>query len=306
MRYVLLLVIVALLYNGYANYRPAFRSRAELTDYILGYAPRPGDPPPAWPSWLQRACPQVVRHFERYPYFANFTEVFSVMTSEYAAHSVCSLSIAARLAKAVGSHLYLHAGSHLGALVHAGPIPWDDDVDAIMPFGAQEAFMKECARLRFAGDLGGAVLICVRGHNAIKLSVITRDSQVTLRGWASPFVDVFLYETDDTHIYEVTPEGKPTAQRFHVSEYLPTRPYYFGGITVPGPREQIALRRYDTRRCVVSCFHHRLEANPSCKGKYDLACPRLAERFLFVNASRDLVPRPSASWMYGTVSPSKS
>jgi hypothetical protein len=55
------------------------------------------------------------------------------MTSLYAAHSVCSVYLANKIALSIDAPIYLHAGSHLGAILHGGPIPWDDDVDMYLP-----------------------------------------------------------------------------------------------------------------------------------------------------------------------------
>ena len=67
------------------------------------------------------------------------------MTTEYAAHSVCTLKIAKLIASSMlKTHLYVHAGSHLGAILHGQPILWDDDVDAIMSYQYMEDFFSIC------------------------------------------------------------------------------------------------------------------------------------------------------------------
>lgn len=293
LRYPLTFVSLMLIFHTYSVYHPAFRSRTDLTEYLITAAHK-GDiynhnNGQMWPEWLLRACPLVVQHFERFPYFANFTETFSVMTSEYAAHSVCSLRLAVHIAEAVGSPLYLHAGSQLGAIVHAGPTPWDDDIDVFMPFGKRDAFLAECARLRLMNGLRGARLECVTGHNALKLSVVTSTSIKTRRGWMAPFVDIFLFKADGVNIFEVLPTGESAVQRFALRDYFPVRPFFFAGTTVLGPREEVSLSRYDTNRCVVSCFHHRLESNQECRGQYEIDCELLAQHFPFVNASNETI-----------------
>ena len=42
------------------------------------------------------------------------------------------MKLISALAAAVGHTAYAYAGAHLGGLLHAGPIPWDDDADMAM------------------------------------------------------------------------------------------------------------------------------------------------------------------------------
>ena len=48
-----------------------------------------------------------------------------------------------------GLRYYLSEGSILGAIRHGGPIPWDDDIDVMMPRAAYRRFVE----LALAGPL---------------------------------------------------------------------------------------------------------------------------------------------------------
>lgn len=279
------LAATTLLYRAQTMYRPYFLSPAQRADYLLSAAHSAEVSGQVWPRWLVRACPTVAAHFSANPYFANFTGMFPVMTTSYAAHIVCTLLLVRHLAEAVGAPLYLHAGAHLGAILHGGPTPWDDDIDAILPLAKRDAFLAECARSRDLKGLegGGAHLECITGQNALKVSIVTADSERTHRGWASPFVDLFFYIADGSELFEVLPSGKTARERYKLADYFPVQPYQFAGITVLGPRKNIALARYDANRCVVSCGHHRTETERACRGEWEVSCDALAAHFPFNN-----------------------
>jgi hypothetical protein len=74
------------------------------------------------PRWIQTMCPQVVRHFSQFPlyeedlHFENAS--LPVQTTKYAARSVCTMKVVRLLAASIQARIYLHAGSHLGAILH--------------------------------------------------------------------------------------------------------------------------------------------------------------------------------------------
>lgn len=224
-------------------------------------------------------CPEVVEHFTRFPYFANFS-MLPVMTTMYAAHSVCSVSIASSIASKVNAKMYLHAGSHLGAIIHGGPIPFDDDVDLFLEFSKKDAFLQKCETL--AEYYLGVALKCVVYVNSIKLSVIAEGSQKTWRGWYSPFVDIFLFRAQDGLFVEVSPQGHRRPYSFHIEDYFPTRPFYFGGLQIVGPKEVVSAKRYRLDICKVSTYDHRNEKWVVFNGSMEVDCCHLSKHLPFV------------------------
>jgi hypothetical protein len=241
-----------------------------------------------FPPWLHALCPEVAAHFTAFPYFPAFHRFLPVSTTVYASAGVCILKIAAALAEEEGeeggskngTRLMLHAGSHLGALLHGGPIPWDDDVDALLPWGAKDNFLARCAAARHTLHpsvslecrvTGGAVKVFVRprvgggdgGGGAVGSSAPTPlpFSTQTPLGWAAPFVDLFLYKLMGDRLVEVAADsGAPSAdKRWRVGQALPARPTYFGGLTLPAPPVALAAARYDLSTCVTAAYDHRHE-----------------------------------------------
>ncbi|KAI9136015.1 hypothetical protein BKA69DRAFT_1179247 [Paraphysoderma sedebokerense] len=231
------------------------------------------------PLWIQNLCPEVAVHFSRFPYFAKFTKM-PVMTTSYAAHSVCAVKVAGAIAAAANANIYLHAGSHLGAILHGGPIPWDDDVDMFLPYTKKDEFLSRCSQL---SDLHPHVsLECIVAFNAIKFSIVSADSAVTNQRWKSPFVDIFLFQVNKGSIQEVDPNGSSLGQSYRLQDYFPTRPFYFGGVYMIGPSEAISLQRYNASLCKAGRFNHRLELFASYNGSYLVDCCHLSNRFPFV------------------------
>lgn len=80
------------------------------------------------PEWLKALCPQVVAHYEKFPSFGEYRDFLGswvpIGTTDYAAQAVCTANVVKLLANSVQARLYLHAGSHLGAVIHGAPIPW--------------------------------------------------------------------------------------------------------------------------------------------------------------------------------------
>jgi hypothetical protein len=231
--------------------------------------------PVTWPTWMRSLCPTVVNHFTTFPYFQNM-EGFPVFSSLYAAQAVCTLKIVDFLATSVNSRIYLHAGSHLGSLVHGGPIPWDDDVDVLMPFSSKDRFLKRCGDM---GPLhGNTTLKCVVTRNAIKVAVMTEETLLNhLEPW--PFVDLFLFKVLENHIVEVTPTGYYWLH-FRLDKYFPTLPTYFGGVMLFAPQPSIAYNRYNISMCRTGSWNHRKERR--FNGTAVLDCAMLSHYFPFV------------------------
>ena len=151
-------------------------------------------------------------------------------------HQVCTIKVAQAVASSINANLYLHVGSHLGAVVHGQLMPWDDDVDMIMDFRQYEPFLETCG-----GEDGvevhpasGLRLKCTTGHNAVKVWLWQEGMEKLTRAnvkWFSPFLDLFFYVVEDGKFWEVFPSGKKHQESYPLEEYFPTRPFSFGGET---------------------------------------------------------------------------
>jgi hypothetical protein len=235
-----------------------------------------------FPEWMTSLCPEVVSHFIRFPYFTDFVDSIPIMTTLFACHSVCTLKIALQIASMENIPMYLHAGSHLGAILHAGPIPWDDDVDVLVPYSKSKVFFQLCVNIsRSHSHFHGVAVECFQHVNALKFSVVSKHSVLTSLGWKSPFLDVFFYRQNQTHLEEVSPTGNSHMLHFPSSSYLVLKFYYFGGLYVYGPDESISKYRYNLQRCVMSPYNHRFEKTHSFSKNQTLDCCELSRHFPF-------------------------
>ena len=169
------------------------------------------------PGWLEAICPEVVQHYREFPSFkvAPGAEL-PVASSEYSTRSACTMAVVQSIGVAAGAHVYLHAGAHLGAVLHGQQMPLDDDVDAMIPFEKRDAFLSECERV---DALHATVSVhCYKAWNAIKVHIRSPDmgdgKPITSENgkWRktmcwSPYMDVFVHKTDGAHINEVHPNG---------------------------------------------------------------------------------------------------
>lgn len=235
------------------------------------------------PWWVHDICPEVVDHFiNKHPYFDDFYLDHSMMTTVFAAKSVCTMKILDTLVRSMNGRLYLHAGSHLGAILHAGPIPWDDDVDMITEFRLLDRL------LALDGiKVGGVSLHFYKYTNALKIWIDDGDTEPRLTGrpYSAPFVDLFFFKIKNNKFHECYPDGSLHQETYELEEYFPTHAYYFGGYHFMGPRPGVSTRRYDTKRCVSGGWNHRFE---KAIKPLELDCGKLERVFPFFTPPPDV------------------
>ena len=247
-----------------------------------------GDKPPE--NWTVVVCPEVVDHFQIFPSFSRNIQYggkdMPVQTTHYAVHTVCTFKIAKMVAASINTGFYLHAGSHLGAVLHGQPIPWDDDADAFMDYNKRDSFKDLCTK--GVNVYLGVKLQCVESDTALKIWLHVEGMPKGPSGskypWYSPYVDLFFYKKKDGYLWEVLPDGavanKRHSQHYAIQDYFPTTPYYFGGITVLDPPSVIAERRYKTDICKVSNWNHRREYYYGAGG-VNVDCDQMKKNFPF-------------------------
>eukprot|EP00977_Amphora_coffeiformis_P011145 scaffold2657_cov89-Amphora_coffeaeformis.AAC.39 len=252
------------------------------------------------PEWVHDLCPEVVKHYQRFPLFRDFVTYqgafLPVSTTVYAAKAACTLSVVQHLAASVGATLHLYAGSHLGAILHGQVIPWDDDVDAILPVSAMPAFRQACS--------GSGVpihktarLVCHNFFNALKVYVEYGDMKEPFihprfHRYKAPFVDLFASQIQGNNVAEVKPDGTKKLKNlaWPMEIYYPIQPYYYAGLTVLGPNPELARHRYALDRCVLNGQSHRAKTKITIaqvlSNNLELDCCRLSRMLPFVHTTK--------------------
>lgn len=254
------------------------------------------------PLWVQDLCPQVIQHYQRFPHSRDrivyeyhpkkkndttssptTIELPFLNTFDWA-RGVCTLHIAQQFVQdRAGITLLLFAGSHVGALFHGQPVPWDDDLDVLVSLSDYAQLIR--LFLKFTQSTGchrihDTAKLCAKlNYNAIKLWVLysgdeaDNEGQPTNRWWAAPFLDVFPYAVQNNRVYEalgledakasLLGKWKPSANAssYALREFFPLDVYYFAGMTIYGPNERSSKKRYrvNQHQCYTMGYNHRLD-----------------------------------------------
>lgn len=164
----------------------------------------------------------------------------------------------------------LYGGSLLGTYRHHGKIPWDDDVDVIISANAKR-------RLRHSLDTDTIHSLNVRGDTSTQWKVFRKgDNQ-----W--PFIDVFFYDENKTHIWDTVPQYRGRFV-FYKSDIFPVVYRLFNGLCLPVPRNiRVVLEQnYDIDRCQSPKFDHFTNSKLPVRRRLNIRCVKLYPWFPFV------------------------
>ena len=241
----------------------------ELTDHLINLELGWTNGQPA--EWLKVLCPDVVDHYNIFPSFKDFTlyqnQSISIQTTDYAAQAVCTAQVIQNLTRAIGGDTYLWAGSHLGAMLHGQPMPWDDDTDLAMEWSHYTAFRQVCDsygnHTPFMSHPQRIELHCLANTNVLKVWLHYADMPKWTQAkypYYSPAVDVFPLNMTSRLIFrELSPTGEDRSYKVAKRDFLPAQVYYFGGIMIKGPNPVLVAKRYKVQNCVLATYNHRLE-----------------------------------------------
>jgi hypothetical protein len=246
--------------------------------------------------WIQTLCPNTVEHFNKMPAFdySDMSGHQPVLTTEGAMVFSCMLRVVEVVAQKIGCRWYMHAGTALGAFVHGGPIPWDDDIDIIVDSACANDLRLEISK--FSVD---DVKFTTKGsQNGFKIAFDDDRFPMTRRGWRFPFVDVFYFHKNASTglIHELTSADHGSSGANDVNGTRPmferpdlkwpedfffdVRQYLFGGYFYWAPR-RLAESRYSVSRCVRGFFNHRIEHLNGISGTHRIDCCQLYLHFPF-------------------------
>lgn len=218
-----------------------------------------------FPKWVVDICPEVVKHMTLSPFFneADHVYIIPISTTKIMAMTVCLMKVGQRFASAVGSPFNLHAGSQLGAILHGGAIPWDDDVDIIIPVSMRSKFIEYCNTNGHKIHRNVTFKCTTRFHKSNSSFKLYLEGEGSLyiknRGdkFRFPYVDIFSYTVKGKNIIQEINPYYHVVQTF--KNYYPLKPFYFNGVTLLGPQDSMSRDRYDLKKAMIGSYNHRLE-----------------------------------------------
>ncbi|CAG5114581.1 unnamed protein product [Candidula unifasciata] len=172
-----------------------------------------------------------------------------------------------------GLDYMLYGGSLIGSYRHHGLVPWDDDVDVLVPY-SNKSVLNE-------------VLSSVSPQHVLnkdwdftwKLFSVKADE---IRGysWKWPYLDIFFYAENETHIWDVAQQYK---QNYvfpkNIVFPLKRRPFMGLRLLTPAKPRSVIDTNYNITLCQSGKWIHKWERYGT---ETSVSCSELYFKFPFV------------------------
>ena len=174
---------------------------------------------------------------------------------------------------------FMIGGTLLGSYRHHDRIPWDDDVDL-----AVNHTDKQKLKVLFGNSTSHVLKNVYGGKEHWKF--FPKDGHlIKKRTFRSPFIDVFWFDENASHIFYTGPQGWV---KFQKSDVLPLRRRPFGEFFLPAPCNTAAYLiagSFQVDQCVSRHMNHLTVTILSTR---TVPCSRLTNMHPFVRRQRQL------------------
>jgi hypothetical protein len=172
----------------------------------------------------------------------------------------------------------LSDGSLLGSLRHHDIIPWDDDIDIMIPIEDQTRFINILEKMNETLVQYHVLSNTKRKREYYKISFKNTLSAGGYQ-WNFPFVDIFLYVKNKTHLWQMADPNSIVKVKYIFPLIL--RP--FGQLWLPTPRKPRKIFKFDPfDRCKGHYWDHKNEIEQK---QVTVKCNDLKHIYSFVEQS---------------------
>jgi len=197
---------------------------------------------------------------------------------------------------------FMIGGTLLGSYRYHDRVPWDDDLDIIVPMSEQSRLMRTAVvflELDFR-------LFTDSPHGIWKFypstPVAGSHQPWGIKQWRWPFVDIFFYKTNATHVWNTCPLF--VEETWPLRSVFPLRRRPFGNLSLPAPCDTATMLavNFNLSRCRSRVFDHvrhtYLWLSPGSPAEVD--CSSLEMMWPFVRRRR-WVDKSGTRWVTETL-----